>query len=119
MTMFSTLLLDVDQWDLVIDASGNIAMAAPPYALAQDVASAVRTFLGEVYYDQTQGIPYFEDVLGKLPPAALLTQLISNQALTVPGTVTAQTIIQSFNDGGVTGQIQFTDESGETQIVNF
>jgi hypothetical protein len=119
MTMYNTLLLDTDQWDLVLDASGNIAMATPPYSLAQDVASAVRTFLGEVYYDTTQGIPYFEEVLGQVPPAALLTQLISNQALTVPGVVTAQCVITSFNAGAVTGQIQFTDESGETTIVHF
>jgi hypothetical protein len=115
----NTLLLDTDQWDLVIDASGNIAMASAPYALAQDVASAVRTFLGEVWYDTTQGIPYFETTLGKLPPAALLTQLISNRALTVPGVVTAQTVISSFNNRSVTGQITFTDESGGNTVVNF
>ena len=45
MTTYSTLLLDQTEWDLVLDASGNIALASPPYALAQDVASAVRTFL--------------------------------------------------------------------------
>lgn len=119
MTMFNTLLLDTVAWDLVLDASGNIALAAPPYALAQDVASAVRTFLGEVYYDTTQGIPYFDEVLGHLPPASLLTQLISNQALTVPGVVTAQCVITAFTAGAVSGQIQFTDESGVTTVVNF
>jgi hypothetical protein len=119
MTMLNTLLLDTDAWDLVLDASGNIAMASPPYSLAQDVASAVRTFLGEVWYDTTQGIPYFGDVLGKLPPAALLTQLISNQALTVPGVVTAQCVITSFNARSVSGQIQFQDEAGGTTVVHF
>jgi hypothetical protein len=119
MTMLNTLLLDTDAWDLVLDASGNIAMASPPYSLAQDVASAVRTFLGEVWYDRTQGIPYFGEVLGKLPPAALLTQLITNQALTVPGVVSAQTVISSFNARAVSGQIQFTDESGGTTIAIF
>lgn len=119
MAMYNTLLLDQTAWDLVLDANGNIAMASPPYALAQDVASAVRTFLGEVYYDTTQGIPYPSEILGQLPPASLLTQLISNQALTVPGVVSAQTTITSFNAGAVTGQILFTDESGETTVVNF
>jgi hypothetical protein len=94
-------------------------MATPPYALAQDVASAVKTFLGELWYDTTQGIPYFSEVLGKLPPAALLTQLISDQALTVPGVVTAECSITSFNARGVSGQINFTDDTGETTIVNF
>jgi len=115
----NTLLLDRDTWDLVLDAAGNIAMATPPYALAQDVASAVRTFLGEVWYDMTQGIPYFSEVLGKLPPAALLTQLISKQAKTVPGVVTAQCVITAFNARGVSGQIQFTDTSGASTHVNF
>lgn len=117
--MLNTLLLDQDEWDLVLDASGNIAMASPPYALAQDVASAVRTFKGEVYYDQSQGVPYFDEVLGKLPPAALLTQLMTDQALTVPGVVSAQTIISSFNARAVSGQIPFTDESGGTTVVTF
>lgn len=118
-TPLSTLLLDQSAWDLVLDTMGNIALAAPPYALAQDVASAVRTFLGELWYDTTQGIPYFQQILGKLPPASVITQLISNAALTVPGVVTAQTVITAFDADGVSGQIQFTDSSGVTTNVNF
>lgn len=103
----------------MLDSNGNIALAEPPYALAQDVASAVRLFLGELWYDTAQGIPYFQQVLGQLPPASIIAQLISKAALTVPGVVTAQTVIQSFNAGGVTGQIQFTDSSGEATVVSF
>ena len=40
----------------------NIAVADEPYALAQDAASAIRTFIGECYYDTTKGLPYFEKV---------------------------------------------------------
>lgn len=119
MTEYNTLLLDQSAWDLVIDSAGNIAMASPPYALSQDVASAVRTFLGEVWYDTTQGIPYFTEILGHLPPASLLTGLIENVALTVPGVVTAQCVINSFNNRDVSGQILFTDENDQTGTVNF
>jgi hypothetical protein len=117
--MFSTLLLDQIQWDLVLDSSGNIAMAAPPYALAQDVASAIRLFLGELWYDTTQGIPYFQDILGQLPPASLITGYMEAAALTVPGVVTAQCIITSFTNRQVSGQVQFIDENGETNSVQF
>ena len=117
--MLSTLLLDQSAWDLVLDAHGNIALAGPPYALAQDVASAIRTFQGECFYNTTLGVPYFGSVLGKLPPAALLTQLINDQALTVPGVVRSQTIISGFDHSTVSGQVQFTDESGATANVNF
>jgi hypothetical protein len=103
----------------VLDANGNIALAQPPYSLAQDVACAVRTVLGEVYYDGNDGINYFEDIFGKMPPAALLVQLIVNQALTVPGVVSAQCVITSFSARSVRGQIQFVDSSGVTTIVSF
>lgn len=114
-----TLLLDTDAWDLVLDANGNIAVASEPYALAQDVASAVRTVLGEVYYNTQLGVPYFEDVLGKLPPTALLIELINAQALTVPGVVSVQTIITGFTSRTVSGQIQFTTDQGDSHVVNF
>lgn len=96
-------------------------MAAPPYALAQDVASAVRTFSDEVWYDGAQGIPYFEQVLGYLPPISLLKQLIVNRALTVSGVVSAQCVISSFNTvtRDLVGQIQFVDENGMINNVSF
>ena len=119
MTRFNTLLLDQTQWDLVIDSAGNIAMATPEYALAQDVASAVRLFLGELWYATEKGIPYWEDVLGHLPPASLLTGSIEKAALTVPGVVSAQCIISAFEGREITGQIQFIDEMGTANGVTF
>lgn len=116
---YNTLLLDQTAWDLVIDANGNIAMATPEYSLAQDVASAVKLFLGELWYGAEKGIPYFEDVLGQLPPPSLLTGYIERAALTVPGVVQARCIIQSFEGRTVTGQIQFIDEVGVQNGVSF
>jgi len=117
--MLNTLLLDRTKWDLVLDASGNIAMAKPPYALEQDVASAIQLFLGELWYDTTQGLPYFENILGQLPPLSLMIALIEQAALTVSGVVTAQCILTSFNSRSVSGQIKFIDELGTSRGVNF
>lgn len=119
MTQHNTLLLDRTAWDLVLDSSGNIALAAPPYALAQDVASAIKLFLGELWYDTTKGIPYFEDILGKLPPPSLLIGQMERAALTVPGVVSAQCIIDAFDAREVRGQVQFIDESGNTGAIDF
>lgn len=119
MTQYNTLLLDQSAWDLIIDSAGNIAMATPPYALAQDVASAVRLFLGELWYNTPKGIPYFEDVLGQLPPATLLTGYMEKAALTVPGVVSAQVIIEAFDSREITGQVQFIDETGAANAVTF
>lgn len=115
-----TLLLSVDLWDLVADAAGNIAVATGPYALAQDVASAIRLFQGELWYDNSQGIPYFSTVLGKNPPISVFQQYMVRAALTVPGVVSATCVIESFNISTrvVTGQVQFTDSSGNTGSVS-
>ncbi len=117
--IYNTLLLDQTAWDLIIDAVGNIAMASPPYSLAQDVASAVRTFLGEVWYDTTEGVPYWTTILGKLPPASLLVEIINQVALTVTGVVSVQTFIESFSDRAVSGSIQFVDVNNVTTTVSF
>lgn len=119
MTMYKTLLLDQDKWDLVLDSNGNIAVASPPYALAQDVASACRLFIGELWFDTEKGIPYFENVLGHLPPVSLVASYLENAALTVPGVVSARCIISSFDARSVSGQIQFIDETGVSNNVSF
>lgn len=114
----NTLLLDTSSWDLIVDGSGNIAMASEPYALAQDVASAIKTFLGEVYYDTTLGVPYFTKILGLTPTVAYFQQQMIDAALTVPGVVSATCVITGFAGRTITGQVNFTDSSGTTSTVS-
>lgn len=119
MAMYKTILLDRTEWDSVLDTNGNIAVASPPYALAQDVASAIKLFLGELWYDTENGIPYFEEILGHLPPVSLFISYMEKAALTVPGVVSASVIINSFEDRAVNGQVLFVDENGIENSVSF
>lgn len=114
----NTLLLDLDNWDLVIDSAGNIAMASDPYSIAQDVASACRTVLGEVWYDTADGIPYFQQILGKTPPATMFQEYMALQAETVPGVDqgSAACVITALENRQISGQITFTVDD-ETQTV--
>lgn len=115
----NTLLLDQDLWDVTKDAAGNFALATAPYALAQDVASAIRTILGEVFYDDTLGIPWLDQVLGKTPALTLIKAYVVNAALAVPGVVNAICVITNFSPSTreLDGQLQFTDSAGNTQSV--
>jgi len=110
-----TICLDRSTWDLCLDINGNIALATTPYARSQDVASAIRVFLGECWYDQTIGIPYRDQVIGKNP--AIFASYVKRTALTVPGVVRAQCYITGFSGRQVTGQVQFTDSDHVTQTV--
>lgn len=117
--MTTTLLLDVRAWDLVLDASGNIALASSPYSIAQDVASAVRTMTGDLYYDKTTGIPYLSNVLGQSPNLQYLKTKIEAAALTVPNVAQARCLFASFSNRVLTGQIQVIDTDGVASNVSF
>ncbi len=117
--MSNTLLLDRTAWDLVLDAAGNIALAGEPYSIAQDVASAIKTFLGECWYDSTQGLPYWQKILGKFPPLNFVKQQIINAAMTVPDVAEVKVVFLSFNNRNLTGQVQVIDTAGQLSGVSF
>lgn len=114
-----TLLLDTVAWDLTVDLSANIAVASEPYSQAQDAASAIRLFYGELYYDTSRGIPYFTEILGFSPPISLMKSYFELAALTVPGVVTANSYITEWTNRVVRGQVQITTSDGRTSAASF
>ena len=115
----NTLLLDQIAWDLVLDVNGNIALAQAPYSVAQDVASAIRTFLGECWYDTSLGLPYWQQILGEFPPLQYIAEQIQDEALTIPNVVAAQATFTSFKNRSLVGQVQIIDTDGATNNVAF
>lgn len=118
--MADTLLLDPDTWDLVLDAAGNIAVASEPYSLAQDAASAIKTFQGECFWDTTIGVPYLQQVFGHNPSVELMKQLFAGAAKTVPGVSAAVVFITSVAGRAVSGQVQVTSQlTGQVSAATF
>ncbi|KVH51264.1 hypothetical protein WJ39_08415 [Burkholderia diffusa] len=114
-----TWLLDQGAWDLVLTANGDIACATEPYQIAQDAASAIRTFRSECFYDTTLGLPYWQNILGQLPPASFVQSEIVRAALTVPNVVSATVTSLVLNGRQLGGSVDVTDSTGATQSVNF
>lgn len=114
-----TLLLDQSAWDLVLDVNGSIAVANAPYSIAQDVASAIRTQLGECWYGTNLGVPYWEQILGERPPLSFIKQQIINAAMTVPNVAQVKVVFVGFVNRALTGQIQIIDTDGVAADVSF
>jgi hypothetical protein len=114
-----TLILALDTWDLIIDLSGNIAVAEAPYSVTQDVSSSIMVYLGEVWYDTTDGIDYLGRVLGERPSLQFLKSKIEAQALKVPTVARAVCSFVKFEDRVLDGQVLITDTSGVDTIVLF
>lgn len=105
------------QWDLTLSVGGNLASAGGTMRIVQDVASYVRTFQGELYYVQQDGIPYFMRELGSLPPAELVRARSNARALEVPGVAQANTQLSRLERRVLTGTIRITTKTGETADV--
>lgn len=107
----ATLYLDPDSWDLVQDASHNIAIAVAPYERAQSVANACRLWRGEAPYNTNRGMPYDTEILGKQLPQRVLAGWYETEAVTVPGVASAIAVLQ-YADRALSGQIQCTLDDG-------
>lgn len=62
--MANTLTLN-DSWDIYVDDARNIATVTDDYAIAQNIANAVRLFENDAYFERTRGVPYLTEVFGK------------------------------------------------------
>ena len=115
-----TLYLTPDNWDITLDSSGRLQTSANAYAIAQDVANAVRLFTGEAFFAQDEGIPHFEIELGFTRPAlSVLRARVREAALNVDGVLDAVVNLDGIQDRRLTGEILLTvaDEDKSTRIT--
>lgn len=116
--MAYTLTLD-DNWDITLDGAGIIAVSGGAYAVAQNVAAAIRLFTNDSYYDTDSGIPHFEIALGKLPNSSVIRSRYKKAALTVEGVAAAEVEVTSYDGRTCKGNIFITLASGETANIAF
>lgn len=115
-----TLYLTFDNWDITLDSSGRLQTSANAYAIAQNVANAVRLFTGEAFFAMDEGIPHFEIELGYTRPAlSVLRARIREAALNVEGVLDAAVNLDGVRDRKLTGEILLTvaDEDKSSKIT--
>lgn len=112
-----TFLLN-DNWDLQLDASGQLAMVEGPLAVAQSVANAIRLFTRDAYFDQTSGVPHFDIELGHRPSPEVVKERLIRAALEVQDVEAATMTTFAVINRVATGSIQI-QTNGETVNVAF
>jgi hypothetical protein len=106
--MINSLALNKD-WDLTLDAYGNLAALTGNDRVAQDAACSVRLFLGEAIFHVDRGVPYLIEVLGRAPKDSLIKEYLRRQVLTVPNVVDAEIKSYAFGkDRALRADIQIT-----------
>ncbi|RKS87344.1 hypothetical protein DES39_0565 [Orbus hercynius] len=115
----TSLLLDDATWDIKLDDKGNIATVSNPYAIAQNVACAVSTFLGESIADRRIGIDYqnFQD--GK--KVQYLSFLYMKEAKRVNHVMNAKSLLyfdkNGLKDRKLSGVITIQDTDNQTTTL--
>lgn len=121
-----TLALVVATWDLDLDERGDLrtfgdatpaTQTGPGMRLAQDVATRLRAWRGEVWFDVTQGIDY-PRYLGEAPAMAQLRADYQSEALLVPlcGSALADMTL-ARGTRSVGGTLYLSDLTGYTAEV--
>lgn len=124
-----TLLLN-DQWDIHLNAAGDIAtdrdsnaaqrelMLAESYAIAQNVANAVRLFTDDAYFFPERGIPHYAIELGRRPSLAVFRTRVRAAAEGVDGVTGVYLAnLDIDDDRTLSGDIQLSTSTGETVNV--
>lgn len=82
------LALSNTEWDIYLDASGNIAvLEEPSELLAQRIRHRLQTFRGECFLDRDVGVPYYSEILRKNPDLSRVRSLLASVISAVPGVV--------------------------------
>jgi hypothetical protein len=115
----NTLALTTDgSWDLLI-TDGTLTVATGAQAIAQDVASACRTFLGEVWYAPlTLGVPYLQRILGQRISLQFIKLAEISAGMTTPGVGQINCFLTGPDEQrNVGGQLQIYSTTGSLVAV--
>ena len=108
----TSLLLDVDTWDLTVDELGNIATVDNPYACAQDVATACLAIRGECIYEKDTGVNY-KDLLNVKASTGAMAAALQVEALRMNYIAQAEaTLVNDRDTRRATGFITTVDTNG-------
>lgn len=89
------LAIDQDTGDVYLDDDGNIAMVTDAHAIGQHVRQRLGAYRGEWFLDTTAGLPWLNDILGKVYDPAIAEALVKAEILDTEGV----TEITSFSVG--------------------
>lgn len=88
-----------DDGDLMLDDTGTIPLVEGKAAIVQHLKIRLRAVKGEWFLDETDGVPYFEEILGQRNPDLGRIRRIFERVITgTPGVASLDRMELSFTD---------------------
>jgi len=100
--------------DIYLDAKGNISLSYDVEAVLQACAQAAQTVLGEIIFNVSQGIPFFQTIWNGSPQVQQYTAALRVAFLNVPNVIEVISLMttQVNNDFQYTAIIRTTFGTG-------
>ena len=108
-----TWALENYSWDVYVDQVGNIATKSGNDRLAQDVASSVRVFRGELPMDVERGVEYNKPDTNRQE----LNDQMNEQVRLIEGVQNSVVVFDEFQDRELKTRIYVTNEENEQIVV--
>lgn len=108
-----------NDWDLCLDAFGNLETCNDDEAICQDASCALRLFTNDSYYEPSKGIPYLDIVLGVNPFESLVRSELINTAKSVDGVLDADVEKFTIEDRALILAMQCLTTNGNIRDVGY
>lgn len=102
--------------DIYMDNFYNIAFSEDKKALSNVVLNAVRTNRGELQYDLSAGIPYFDTLFSNPPNVPMWESFLKQVTLSIPGIDSVESFSYKVTDHVFRYAMTLTTNLGEVTV---
>ena len=96
--MHCGLAIDPETNDLFLTRLGELAIVEGAEACGQHARQRIMTFQGEWFLDNTAGMPWLSDIMGKRYNPELAEAIVKNEILDTDGITDISNLSVSFNN---------------------
>lgn len=100
------LKLSADHWDLVVDIDLSLVVDQPE--VVQHIRQRLQTFLAEWFLDLSVGVPWFQQILGKVQYLSTVTTILKAVVVESPGVKEVTSFTVGEADAERTVRVDFT-----------
>lgn len=111
------LQIDPDTRDLIL-ANGDLVLVKDGAAIRQEAQIRMGFFLGEWFLDQTQGVPYFQDIFVKAPNLSAIKTVLSDEVLKTVGISSLTSMLLDHDASARTLRVTWKGLSDLNELIN-
>lgn len=108
----------LDQDNNLVITAGRPELVADSEAIVQSIRLRLQVFKGEWFLDESEGLPYFQEILVKNPNTAQIRRLIAERIEGTPGVVRLDSLDLRFDRAARVLSVSFVAFANVGRLVD-